>query len=145
MHGKGTFRVNMKQSRMTQLLIKSPLSYTPVVFILMSFNLICLYALNTGVTIVSSGKSFVFFFFFFFNKMNKWLRHVKKYYTVVPDLQVDNIIIGGGVVGLALGEKLTRERPTETTFVVEKNKLIGQETRLIYIVRSNRIHQTKQD
>ncbi|CEI86252.1 hypothetical protein RMCBS344292_00695 [Rhizopus microsporus] len=60
--------------------------------------------------------------------MNKWLRHVKKYSTVVPDLQVDNIIIGGGVVGLALGEKLTRERPTETTFVVEKNKLIGQET-----------------
>ncbi|RCH88602.1 hypothetical protein CU097_009270 [Rhizopus azygosporus] len=60
--------------------------------------------------------------------MHKWLRHVKKYSTVVPDLQVDNIIIGGGVVGLALGEKLTRERPTETTFVVEKNKLIGQET-----------------
>lgn len=87
----------------------------------------------------------LFSFSFSFYKMHKWLRHVKKYSTVVPDLQVDNIIIGGGVVGLALGEKLTRERLTETTFVVEKNKLIGQETRLIYIVRSNRIHQTKQD
>lgn len=47
----------------------------------------------------------------------------------VPDLEVDNIVIGAGVVGLAIGEKLTRARPTESTFVVEKNKLVGQETR----------------
>ncbi|KAG0738215.1 hypothetical protein G6F57_007308 [Rhizopus arrhizus] len=46
----------------------------------------------------------------------------------VPDLEVDNIVIGAGVVGLAIGEKLTRARPTESTFVVEKNKLVGQET-----------------
>ena len=47
-----------------------------------------------------------------------------------PDLELDNLVIGAGVVGLALGEKLVRERPSETTFVVEKNKRIGEETRL---------------
>ncbi|KAI8639200.1 FAD dependent oxidoreductase [Parasitella parasitica] len=45
-----------------------------------------------------------------------------------PELEVDNIVIGAGVVGLAIGEKLTRERPNETTFVVEKNVRIGEET-----------------
>lgn len=49
--------------------------------------------------------------------------------TKIPELQVDNIVIGAGVVGLAIGEKLTRERPHETTFVVEKNVRIGEETR----------------
>ncbi|CEP12058.1 hypothetical protein [Parasitella parasitica] len=45
-----------------------------------------------------------------------------------PELVVDNIVIGAGVVGLAIGEKLTRERPHETTVVVEKNVRIGEET-----------------
>ncbi|KAI8980430.1 FAD dependent oxidoreductase [Pilobolus umbonatus] len=45
-----------------------------------------------------------------------------------PDLEVDNIVIGAGVVGLAIGERLTRERSHEVTFVVEKNKRIGEET-----------------
>ncbi|GAN06687.1 L-2-hydroxyglutarate dehydrogenase, mitochondrial precursor [Mucor ambiguus] len=48
--------------------------------------------------------------------------------TKAPEIQVDNIVIGAGVVGLAIGEKLTRERPNETTFVVEKNVRIGEET-----------------
>lgn len=46
-----------------------------------------------------------------------------------PDLEVDNIVIGAGVVGLAIGAKLTQTRPNESTFVVEKNKRIGEETR----------------
>lgn len=50
-----------------------------------------------------------------------------------PDLEVDNIVIGAGVVGLAIGEKLTRERPHETTFIIEKNKRIGEETRQIVL------------
>lgn len=54
----------------------------------------------------------------------------------VPDLEMDNIVIGAGVVGLAIGEKLTRERPNESTFVVEKNKRIGEETR--YNIRKER-------
>lgn len=49
--------------------------------------------------------------------------------VVTPDLEIDNLVVGAGVVGLALGEKLTRERPSESTFVVEKNKRIGEETR----------------
>ncbi|KAI7879404.1 putative dehydrogenase [Lichtheimia hyalospora FSU 10163] len=45
-----------------------------------------------------------------------------------PDVQVDNLIVGAGVVGLALGEKLTRERTSETTIVIDKNKRYGEET-----------------
>ncbi|CAO3617954.1 unnamed protein product [Cunninghamella echinulata] len=45
-----------------------------------------------------------------------------------PDLEVDNIIIGGGVIGLAIAEKITRERPFESTILVEKNKRLGEET-----------------
>ncbi|KAI9254639.1 FAD dependent oxidoreductase [Sporodiniella umbellata] len=55
----------------------------------------------------------------------RWLSTAR---SIVPDLEVDNIVIGGGVVGLALGEKLTRSRPKESTFVVEKNKRVGEET-----------------
>lgn len=55
---------------------------------------------------------------------------IRAFSTVAtPDLEVDNLVIGAGVVGLAIGEKLTRERPHETTFVIEKNKRIGEETR----------------
>ncbi|KAI9476152.1 MAG: FAD dependent oxidoreductase [Benjaminiella poitrasii] len=46
----------------------------------------------------------------------------------IADAYVDNVVIGAGVVGLAIGEKLTRARPHETTFVVDKNKCIGEET-----------------
>ncbi|KAI8373315.1 FAD dependent oxidoreductase [Blakeslea trispora] len=48
--------------------------------------------------------------------------------TRTADLEVDNIVVGAGVVGLAIGEKLTRERPFESTIVIEKNKRIGEET-----------------
>jgi cation diffusion facilitator CzcD-associated flavoprotein CzcO len=70
--------------------------------------------------------------------MSKWYKplaatlslHSRAFYTTkAPELQVDNIVIGAGVVGLAIGEKLTRERPHESTFVVEKNKRVGEETR----------------
>ncbi|KAI8145795.1 FAD dependent oxidoreductase [Fennellomyces sp. T-0311] len=45
-----------------------------------------------------------------------------------PDMEIDNLVIGAGVVGLAIGEKLTRERPSETTIVIDKNKRCGEET-----------------
>lgn len=44
-------------------------------------------------------------------------------------MEVDNLVIGAGVVGLSLGEKLTRERPSEVTVVVDKHKRYGEETR----------------
>lgn len=50
------------------------------------------------------------------------------------DVQVDNLVIGAGIVGLAVAEKLTRERPTEATIVIDKNKRCGEETRyLLYL------------
>ncbi|KAI8372907.1 FAD dependent oxidoreductase [Radiomyces spectabilis] len=45
-----------------------------------------------------------------------------------PDLEIDNLVVGAGVVGLAIGEKLTATRPSETTIVIDKNKRIGEET-----------------
>ena len=44
-------------------------------------------------------------------------------------MEVDNIVIGAGVVGLAIGEKLTTKRSSETTIIIDKNKRCGEETR----------------
>lgn len=60
--------------------------------------------------------------------MSRWLKRTMSTLRT-PDLTVDNIVIGAGVVGLAIGEKLTRCKPDETTFVIEKNKRVGEETR----------------
>ncbi|RCI01985.1 hypothetical protein CU098_000857, partial [Rhizopus stolonifer] len=64
--------------------------------------------------------------------MHKLIKHLgKRAFSSrprTPELQVDNIVIGAGVVGLALGEKLTRCMPKETTCVIEKNKRVGEET-----------------
>ncbi|CAO3688155.1 unnamed protein product [Umbelopsis vinacea] len=43
-------------------------------------------------------------------------------------MEVDNLVIGGGVVGLAIAERLARTRSTETTILVERNGRIGEET-----------------
>lgn len=57
-------------------------------------------------------------------KTRRWYSSLR-----APDMEVDNMVIGAGVVGLAIGENLTRNRPLESTFVVEKNKRVGEETR----------------
>ncbi|KAJ1916289.1 hypothetical protein H4219_003857 [Mycoemilia scoparia] len=43
------------------------------------------------------------------------------------DFAVDHLVIGGGVVGLAIGRELA-QNSSETTLVVEKNRSIGEET-----------------
>ncbi|ORZ03565.1 FAD dependent oxidoreductase [Syncephalastrum racemosum] len=43
-------------------------------------------------------------------------------------MTIDNLVIGAGVVGLAIGEKLTRARSNETTFVIDKHSRCGEET-----------------
>ncbi|KAI7892997.1 FAD dependent oxidoreductase [Mucor mucedo] len=62
--------------------------------------------------------------------MSRWLKPAIRRFSSLrtPDLHVDNIVIGAGVVGLAIGEKLTRSLPKESTIVVEKNKRVGEET-----------------
>lgn len=46
-------------------------------------------------------------------------------------MEVDNLVIGGGVVGLAVAERLARTRSSETTILVERHGQIGEETRLV--------------
>lgn len=45
-----------------------------------------------------------------------------------PELQVDHIVIGGGVVGLAIANALARRWPSKSTYVIERHDQIGQET-----------------
>ncbi|UZJ53894.1 hypothetical protein CBS101457_003214 [Exobasidium rhododendri] len=46
----------------------------------------------------------------------------------IPDTRVDHLIIGGGVVGLAIARQLANQHPDKSTFVVERHKHPGQET-----------------
>lgn len=55
--------------------------------------------------------------------------HRRRYSSTSADFEVDHLVIGGGVVGLAVAERLTREHPAQTTLLVERNKRIGEETR----------------
>ncbi|KAI9280190.1 L-2-hydroxyglutarate dehydrogenase [Umbelopsis sp. AD052] len=45
-----------------------------------------------------------------------------------PDVEVDNLVIGGGVVGLAVAERLVRQRSRESTILVERHSRFGEET-----------------
>ncbi|KAF7730237.1 hypothetical protein EC973_002480 [Apophysomyces ossiformis] len=45
-----------------------------------------------------------------------------------PHVEVDNLVVGAGVVGLAIAESLTRIRASDTTIIAEKNKYVGEET-----------------
>ncbi|KAH7100581.1 FAD dependent oxidoreductase [Auriculariales sp. MPI-PUGE-AT-0066] len=44
-----------------------------------------------------------------------------------PDYAVDHLVIGGGIVGLAIGARLSK-RPDTSTVVVERHSIVGQET-----------------
>jgi heterodisulfide reductase subunit A-like polyferredoxin len=52
-----------------------------------------------------------------------------------PDLEVDNLVIGGGVVGLAVAERLARQRSPESSILVERHGRIGEETRFVIGIR----------
>lgn len=63
----------------------------------------------------------------------------RRQYSVMrkPDLEVDNLVIGGGVVGLAVAERLARKRSPESTILVERHGRIGEETRFVKGIRMN--------
>ena len=50
------------------------------------------------------------------------------------DVQVDHLVIGAGVVGLAVANALARRWPEKTTYVIERHSQAGQETR--YVLKS---------
>ncbi|GAA5978133.1 hypothetical protein JCM5350_007407 [Sporobolomyces pararoseus] len=58
--------------------------------------------------------------------MSRLLR--KRYPYLEPQLAVDTLVIGGGVVGLAITERLTKAFSEKTTFLVERHGQVGQET-----------------
>lgn len=47
-----------------------------------------------------------------------------------PDGAVDQLVVGAGVVGLAIGRALSRLHD-RSTFVIERNQRAGQETRCV--------------
>lgn len=46
----------------------------------------------------------------------------------VPEIEVDHLIIGGGVIGLAIARQLATRYPERSTYLVERHKHPGQET-----------------
>jgi 2-hydroxyglutarate dehydrogenase len=38
-----------------------------------------------------------------------------------PDFEVDHLVVGGGVIGLACAAKLTTAMPDKTTYLVERH------------------------
>uniref|UniRef100_V5F1E2 L-2-hydroxyglutarate dehydrogenase, mitochondrial n=1 Tax=Kalmanozyma brasiliensis (strain GHG001) TaxID=1365824 RepID=V5F1E2_KALBG len=45
-----------------------------------------------------------------------------------PELTVDHLVVGGGVVGLSIASALAARWPEKTTYLVERNKSFGEET-----------------
>jgi len=45
-----------------------------------------------------------------------------------PDVVVDHLIIGAGVVGLSIAQALIKRFPNKTTYIVERHEKAGEET-----------------
>ncbi|GAA5923399.1 hypothetical protein JCM1841_003312 [Sporobolomyces salmonicolor] len=58
--------------------------------------------------------------------MSRLLR--SRYPYIPPDGAVDHLVVGAGVVGLAVAERLVKAFADKTTFVVERHGQVGQET-----------------
>jgi len=48
-----------------------------------------------------------------------------------PELCVDHLVIGGGVVGLAVAHAIARRWPDKSTYLVERHAACGEETRCV--------------
>ncbi|SPO24280.1 uncharacterized protein UTRI_03548 [Ustilago trichophora] len=51
-----------------------------------------------------------------------------KYPPKTPELSIDHLVVGGGVVGLSIASALAARWPDRTTYLVERNKSFGEET-----------------
>ncbi|GAA5854429.1 hypothetical protein JCM8547_001819 [Rhodosporidiobolus lusitaniae] len=58
--------------------------------------------------------------------MSQLLR--RRYPYLAPEGRVDHLVVGAGVVGLAIAERLVKALPDRTAFVVERHGQVGQET-----------------
>jgi 2-hydroxyglutarate dehydrogenase len=58
----------------------------------------------------------------------KLYKQLARYAYRPPDYRVDNLVIGGGVIGLAVGARLRETRPDETTIVVERHRQVSFES-----------------
>ncbi|ELU41665.1 NAD dehydrogenase [Rhizoctonia solani AG-1 IA] len=47
-----------------------------------------------------------------------------------PEMAVDHLVIGAGVVGLAIAQRLAYKFPDKSTYLVERNSRVGEETRM---------------
>ncbi|KAG9219317.1 hypothetical protein CCMSSC00406_0001727 [Pleurotus cornucopiae] len=50
-----------------------------------------------------------------------------RYKFKAPEFAIDHLVVGGGVVGLAIAEALVKRFPKKTTFLVERNPRVGEE------------------
>ncbi|TBU33272.1 NAD dehydrogenase [Dichomitus squalens] len=56
------------------------------------------------------------------------LNSTNKYKFKSPEYAVDHLVIGGGVVGLAIAQRLGQRFPDKSTYLVERHNLPGEET-----------------
>ena len=54
------------------------------------------------------------------------LKQLQRYALRAPDQRVDNVVIGAGVIGLAVGARFREMRPDETTLVVERHGKVSK-------------------
>lgn len=54
------------------------------------------------------------------------IRQLQRYAFRAPDQRVDNLVVGAGVIGLAVGARLREMRPDETTVVVERHGKVSR-------------------
>ncbi|POW05062.1 hypothetical protein PSTT_09931 [Puccinia striiformis] len=72
------------------------------------------------------------------------ISRLRQNFGFIPaEATVDHLVIGAGVVGLAIARELTNRFRDRSTFVVERNAQPGQETRyeeiLVYTPRQARL------
>ncbi|KAF9036075.1 NAD dehydrogenase [Hymenopellis radicata] len=56
------------------------------------------------------------------------LNSTGKYKYKAPEFSIDHVVVGGGVVGLAIARQLCHRFPSKTTYLIERHSRPGEET-----------------